>query len=88
MTGSPLESTIFPFIVPVCNTACTSPASAKTVCEPPARRAEAITVENRILLDENLKRFFFIYIKFKTNIYTIYSNIRYTVGYIRGFLSG
>ena len=37
--------------------------------------------------DENLKRFFFIYIKFKTNIYTIYSNIRYTVGYTHGFLS-
>ena len=40
-----------------------------------------------VFLDENLKRLFFIYIKFKTNIYTIYSNIRYTVGYIHGFLS-
>ena len=71
ITGSPVASTTCPFTVPVCITVCTPFTSANTVCGLPANKAEAITVENKILLDENLKNSFFINLKFNINSFIV-----------------
>ena len=62
--GSPLASTTCPFTVTDCSIVWTSFASANTDCGLPANKAEAITVENRILFGVIFSKSFIIILKF------------------------